>query len=151
MASGLYNKSLKEILDRTLDITTGCKVMLVKAGYTYDPDHDVVDPSVGSNEIVATGYTAGWGGAGRMAATITFEEQDANNRAVVKIANLTWTALGGTTNDTIGAAILVKEGATNDTNTKLIAYLDVTDTPTNGGDVTLSFDATNGNIQITNS
>lgn len=148
MPSGMYNRALKEILDRTLDITSGMKIMLVKPGYTYDPDHDFIS-DLGANEISATNYTGGFGGGGRKAATLTFEEQDANNRAIVKIGNLTWTALGGAVNDTIGGAVLVKE-ITNDGASKVVAFFDVNDTPTNGSDVTLSFDATNGNIRLTN-
>lgn len=152
MASGMFNRAVKEILDRTLDITTGCKIMLVTSAYTYDPDTDFVDAGGGSDildaEISVSGYTGAWGGSGRKSATITFEEQDANNRAVIKIANLTWTALG--TGATIAAAVLIKEGGSDDTTSKAIAYFDLTDTPTNGGDVTLSFDATNGNIRVAN-
>lgn len=151
MASGVYNRALKEILDRTLDITSGCKVMLVGSEYTYDPDHDFVDMGGASDptdaEIDATNYTRGFNGAGRKAATLTFVEQDANNRAVIRIADLTWTALGGATNDTVEAAILVKEG-TADNDSKLIAYFDLPTTPTNGSDLTLDFDAVDGNIRL---
>jgi hypothetical protein len=152
MASGAYSRAIKEINDRTLDITTGCKVMLVNSTYTYDPDNDFVaaggvsDPD--DAEITATNYTRGFGGAGRKAATLTFVEQDANNRAVIRIADLTWTALGGATNDTIEGAILIKEG-TSDADSKLIAYFDLPTTPTNGSDVTLDFDAVDGNIRFT--
>lgn len=152
MASGAYTRAINLINNRTLDITTGCKVMLVGSEYTYDPDHDFVDMGGASDpvdaEIDATNYTRGFGGAGRKAATVTFEEQDANNRAVVKVANITWTALGGALNDTIEGAILIKEG-TDDTDSSLIAYFDLPTTPTNGSDVALSFDATDGNIRFT--
>lgn len=152
MASGMYNRALKEITDRTLDITTGCKVMLVNSTYTYDPDNDFVAAG-GANdpddaEITATNYARGFGGAGRKAATLTFVEQDANNRAVIRIADLTWTALGGATNDTVEGAILIKEG-TSDADSKLVAYFDLPTTPTNGSDVVLDFDGTDGNIRFT--
>lgn len=57
--------------------------------------------------------------------------------------------MGGAVNQTIAAAVLIKEGATNDTTSKLIVYFDLTDTPTNGSDVTLTFDSTAGNIHFT--
>jgi hypothetical protein len=145
---GMYNRAIKEILDRTLDITTGVKAMLVDDAYTFDADQDFVS-SVAANEISATNYAGGFGGAGRKAATLTFEEQDASNRGVIKIGNLTWTALGGAVNDTVGGLILIKE-ITNDAASKLIAYLPLADTPTNGSDFGVTFDATNGNIRITN-
>lgn len=148
----VYNRAAKEIIDRTLDITSGCKVMLVTSAYVANRDHDFVDEG-GANdptdaEITATNYTRGFGGAGRKAATVGFSEQDANDRAIITIGDLTWTALGGAVNDTIAAAILIKE-ITNDAASKLIAYFDLTSTPTNGSDFTLDFDATNGNIRFT--
>lgn len=159
MASFMYNRAVKEIIDRTLDITTGCKVMLVNSTYTPNRDNDVVDTG-GANdpvdaEITATNYTRGYGGAGRKAATITFSEQDASDRAVAIIGDLTWTALGGAVNDTITGAILIKEGGANDTTSKLIAYFDLisgtypSGIPTNGSDLTLDFDGTNGNLRFT--
>jgi hypothetical protein len=127
--------------------------MLVNSVYTPNRDDDVVDAGGASDavdaEITATNYTRGWGGAGRKTVTVTIAEQDANDRAVVIIADVTWTALGGATNDTVVAAVLIKEGGANDTTSRLIAYFDITDTPTNGSDLTLDFDGTNGNIQFT--
>jgi len=152
MASFFTNRAMFKILNRTLDITTGCKVMLCTAGLTADQDTDFIGSGAGSpgaTEITATNYTRGFGGAGRKAATITFAEQDANNRGVVIIADITWTALGGATNDTVGFACLVKE-VTNDADSELIAVWDLSpDIPTNGSDVTLDFDATSGNIRFT--
>lgn len=152
MASGWYNRALKEVSDRTLDLTGTLKVLLVGTGYTYDPDHDFISSgagTVGANEISATNYTGGFGGSGRNSVTLSFSEQDANNRAVMIFSpsSLTWTALGGAANDTIAAAVVVKEG-TSDADSKLIAYLDVTDTTTNGTDIQLTFDATNGNLRL---
>lgn len=151
MASFMTNRSMRRILDRTLDITTGCKVMLCGAGLTADQDTDFIGSgagSAGATEITATNYTRAFGGAGRKAATTTFAEQDANNRAVVIVGDLTWTALGGGVNDTVGFACLVKE-VSSDADSELIAVFDLTDTPTNGSDFTLDFDATNGNVRFT--
>lgn len=155
MASGFYNQALADILTGSIDMDSNTlKIMLVDASYTYDPDHQVVDnggndatdPSF--NEIVATNYTGGFAGAGRKTATLTVSKQDANNRAVITIGDLTWTALGGATNDTVGGAILIKE-ITNDAASRVIAFFDLTDTPTNGGDFTLDFDGSNGNLRFT--
>jgi hypothetical protein len=155
MASGFYNQALADILTGSIDMDSNTlKIMLVDASYTYDPDHQVVDNGANDatdpsfNEIVATNYTGGFAGAGRKTATLTVSKQDANNRAVITIGDLTWTALGGATNDTVGGAILIKE-ITNDTSSRVIAFFDLTDTPTNGGDFTLDFDGTNGNLRFT--
>lgn len=156
MASGWYNKGLFEVSSATIDlISDTTKLMLVDTSYTYDPDHEVVDNGANNatdpsfNELVATSYTGGFAGAGRKTLTITGGENDTNNRADFAIADVTWTALGGGVNDTIGGAILIKEG-TNDTDSRLIAFFDLTDTPTNGSDVTLDFNAlgSGGNLRI---
>ena len=154
MASGAYQKGIDDVFKGTIQFgTTALKIMLVNAGYTFDPDHTVVDPGVNNstspkfNEVVATNYTGGFGGAGRKTATCSTSVQNANNRTVVIITDITWTALGGATNDTVAAAILIKE-TTDDTLSRLIAYLDFANTPTNGSDFTLDFDGTNGNLQF---
>lgn len=87
MASFLFNKSVKEVLDRTLDLSSGLKLLLVTSSYVANQDDDLVDAG-GANDVVdhelnVTNYTRGYGGAGRKATTASFEEQDTNNRAVV--------------------------------------------------------------------
>lgn len=154
MASGAYSAGILNVLNGNIDLdTTTLKVMLVGTGYTYDPDHPNVNAGAGAanlstNEISATNYAGGFAGAGRKTATITLAEQTANNRVVVKIADLTWTSLGGASNTTVAAAVLIRE-ITNDAASIPIAYLDFTDTATNGGDFTVDFDGTDGNLRFT--
>ena len=144
MASLLYNTAKKEIADGTIALLTDAiKVMLVTSAYVPDADDDVVD-AAGADalaaEIAVTGYTGGWGGAGRKAlASKAIAVDDANDRAEFDAADLTWTALGA--GATIAAFILIKEGAANDTTSRLIAYFDVSDTATNGGDYTITVNA----------
>jgi len=151
MASFVYNTAAKEIADATIDLDTNTlKVMLVTASYVADRDNDVVDAG-GANdavdhEINVTGYTRGWGGSGRKTAVVTVGVDKTNDRGEVFIADLTWTALGA--GATIAAAILIKEGVANDTTSRLIAYFDLADTATNGGDITLDFDAAEGAIRL---
>ena len=150
MASFVYNTGAKELLDEIDFNTDVLKIMLVTSGYVANRDDDVVDAG-GANdpvdhEIAVSGYTGGWGGSGRKTATLTHEVDKTNDRAEIDIADLTWTALG--TGATIAAAILIKEGGANDTTSRLIAYFDITDTPTNGGDITLDFDAVEGAIRL---
>jgi hypothetical protein len=155
MASFWYNLGLKEVTDNTLDIDTDTlKVMLVTSGYVPDQDDDVVD-AAGANdpidhEISVTGYTPGWGNSGRKTPSIVVVENDTDNRVDIGIqSDLVWTSLG--VGATIAGAILIKEGGANDTTSRLICYWDVTDTPTNGGDITLDFTvaASGGNIRLT--
>jgi hypothetical protein len=147
MASLCYNTAAKEILDNTINLSSDTiKVMLVEVGYTANKDDDVVDAG-GANdpvdhEISVTGYTAGWGGAGRKTlANKSFTVDDTDDEAVFdNTVDLTWTSLGA--GATIVAAIVIKEGGADDTTSRLIAYLELASSfPTNGGDFTLQFDA----------
>lgn len=149
MASGLYNKGLREILDGTIDPDTDVlKLVLIDNTYVFDQDHEVFDTGTNDTadpsfcELSCTNYTPGWGSASRKTPTLTIAEADATNRVNILINDLTWTALGGAANDTLGGAILVKEGGANDTTSRLLAWFDLADTPTNGSDVTLDMDAT---------
>lgn len=85
------------------------------------------------DEVVATNYV-------RKSLTETVTTDDANNRGVFDAADVTWTDLGGAANDTIAAALIYKH-VTNDSDSVPLIHLDVTDTPTNGGPVTLVFHA----------
>ena len=151
MASGAFSTGIKEWLDGTIDyLVDTIKVLLVSTAtaYTYNPDDDVVDAG-GANDVVdaesnVTNYTRGWGGSGRKTlASKTITVNDANNRVEVDAADVTWTALGGGTNQTLEAAVVIKEGGANDTTSRLLAYLDPSNVTTNGGDITLQF-ASNG-------
>jgi hypothetical protein len=145
MATFAYNKGMTDIFDGTIDLlTTTLKIMLVDASYVPDRADDAVTASgAGAAEIVATNYTGGWGGSGRKTlANKTVTEDDANDQVEFdNTVDLTWTAIGGATDDTITGAILIREGASNDTTSRLIAYYDVADVTTNGSDYQLVFDA----------
>lgn len=152
MANFLYNTAKKEIMDNTIDLDTDTlKVMLVTSSYVANADDDVVDAG-GANdavdhELTGTGYTAGWGGAGRKALTsVTAVTDKTNNRAELDAADLTWTAINA---GTAAAALIIKEGGANDTTSRLIAHID-SGFPfvTNGGDMTLTWDA-EGIIHLT--
>lgn len=156
MASGWTNKGLADILDGTIDLDTDTiKIMLVDDDFVFDKDLELIDNGADDSsdpsfhELSATNYTGGYGGAGRKTATITSQANDTDNRADAAIADLTWTALGGASNDTIGGALVVKE-ISADTSSRVIAFFDLTDTPTNGSDITLDFNslAAGGNLRI---
>lgn len=145
MASFVYNKAAQELADGTIDLLTDTiKVMLVTSTYSPSRTDLVVDAGGSSDaldaEISVSGYTGGWGGSGRKSlASKSVAVDQSNNRAEFSAANLTWSTLG--TGATIAALILIKEGVSNDTTSRLIAYLDITNTPTNGGDIAFTFDA----------
>lgn len=144
MADVVYQALKRGLADGTINLTSDTlKVLLVTSSYVANPDHDFLDEG-GANDIIdheinVTGYTRGFGGSGRKTlASKTFATDDANDRARFDAADIVWTSLG--TGATIDAAILVKE-ITNDTASLPLIYFDLTATPTNGGDYTLSWDA----------
>lgn len=148
MASYGYTAGVKEILDRTIDFIgdSTIKVMLLSnaTAYTYNPDHTYVDMS-GANDPVdaetnVSGYARGWGGAGRkVLGSKTFTVDDTNNWVKIDAADPSaWTLASG---QTVVAAIIFKEGAANDTTSRLLFYVDFSDTATNGGTFTLAFNA----------
>lgn len=144
MASGAYSRGVLKTLDGTIDLDTAVlKLELLKSSYAYDPDHASLSSLTEITGV--SGYTGGFGGSGRKTATITLTEQTANNRVVVIIGDKTWTALG--TGDTIGGCALVFETGGSDANSVPLFFFDFTDIPTNGSDVTIDFDGTNGNVQ----
>lgn len=139
-----YNRAGKEILDRTIDLAANTlKVMLVTNAYAADPDHLTVD-AAGADalaaEIGVTGYTGGWGGSGRQTlANKTITQDDTNDRTVFTADPVTWTSLAA--GATVTGAILIKEGASNDTTSRLIAYYPLTPYPTAGNGYRLTWDA----------
>jgi hypothetical protein len=149
MANGVYNKFKTRLADGTIDwdTTTNIKVMLVGAGYTFDADHAFVGDIV-AQESSGTGYTGGYGGAGRKAiATRTVVQVDASDRAELRTADgtCTWTAINV---GVVKAAVIFHE-ITSDALSELIAYIDTTGFPvtTNGGDFTINWNAA-GVIQL---
>jgi len=130
------------------------KCMLVSTATPYTPnaDNDFVDEA-GANdpidaETVVTNYVAGFGNAGRKTLASKVANTDkTNDRAEFDCADITWTALGNGVNQTVAAAIFIKE-ITADTASPLICLFDFTDFTTNGADFTLQFDA-EGAIHLT--
>lgn len=142
MASKWYNKGLSSVLGGSVNlISDTIKVMLVTPGYTFVATHNFVSDVV-ANEVSGSGYTGGFGGAGRKAlSSRVVTQDDTNNRGWFDAADLLWSAV--TIN--IGGAIVFKE-LTNDTLSPIIAFLDPSDLNVTGTDVSCVFNATTGII-----
>lgn len=145
MASLVYNRAKKEILDGTIDLLTDTlKIMLVTSSYVADPDNDFVEEGVddaNEHELSGTGYVAGFAGSGRKTLSgKAVTEDDANDRAEFDDSgDITWSGINA---GTAAAAILYKH-LTADTASVLIAYIDSGGFPivTNGGDLTIQWNA----------
>ncbi len=88
------------------------------------------------DDTVMTGLTAI--GTDQTLGSKTRTEDTVNDRIVYDAADPTWTAVAS--GSTIGWCIVFKFG-TVDGDSVPIAVLDLTDTPTNGGDITVQFNA----------
>lgn len=140
MASLVYNIGSFKLQDRTIDFAADdIEVILVKS--TYTPNKDDTNSVYAAAEISGvSGYTGGWGGAGRkLLGGKTITNDTTNDRTVYDATDPSAWTLG--TGDTVGGAIIGKKGSANDSTALPIFFLDFTDVPTNGSTFTLSFHA----------
>jgi hypothetical protein len=138
VASLTYNGGSYGIQHRDVDyLADTIEIILVKS--TYTPNKDDTNSVYAAAEISGvSGYTGGFGGAGRkVLASKTITNDTTNDRTAYGAADPSaWTLGAG---DTIGGAIIGKKGSASDATATPLFFLDVTDTATNGGTVTISF------------
>ena len=161
MASGAYSHLATLLSDAGINLSTATiKIALVgthNGGYVFNKANTHVDNgtsdanSILYNELNATNYVGGYGGAGRKALTIAFTEDLSGGHSKGICTNITWTSLGSATNDTVnGAVALLEQGSTDAGPSGSIPlwYWQLPATPTNGSDFTLNMDPTNGNFVL---
>jgi hypothetical protein len=131
MAHVAYAKGKEQMLKGNViwdDATSGyIRAMLVKSSYTPNANTHQYISDISASELVATSY-ARQSVTGR---TLTI------NGTVVEIdsSNISFGAIGGATNDTIGGLVFYKYNA-SDSSALLLFYIDTSpDTLTNGGTV----------------
>lgn len=134
MANVVANIAKSGLLDGTIDLNShDIRLLLVKTGSTAEAD--IVDANTISaigtlNEVTVSGY------ARAALANETVTTDDTNDRAQFTADTVAFGALA--TGETIIGAIVYKH-VTNDTDSIPILFLDLTDTPTNGGTFSVSF------------
>jgi hypothetical protein len=136
MANLVYNKGLEEIAKALTDLDgSTLKVMLVDATYAANKDHLFVDDGTAndpqSHEISVAGY------ARQTLANKVVTRDDTNDMAYLDGDDVVFSALA--TGQTIGGAVLLRDAGGADTANPLIAFYDLTDTPTNGGSATVQW------------
>lgn len=112
-----------------------------------DPDIEFVGDVLGVGdgvEVTSTGYTGGFGGAGRISlSSKALAVDQANDRAEFDCANVTWSAISQAGSETWVAIVVAKE-LTDDASSPLILKIDTATglplTP-NGSDITLTINA----------
>jgi hypothetical protein len=146
----VYTAGKLGILSDTINLATDViQICLVGSGYTNAAADTFVDIAATTNdaagqEISTSGYTPGFSGSGRKTLT-SLSFVTSGTQAEFHCSNVTWTGLA--TGATIQGAIVYKRG-TSDTDSKLIAAYALPATPTNGGDISISF-ASSGLILLT--
>lgn len=143
MANGVYNRG-KFLIGTGLNLNTAAlHLVLVANSYTFNADHNTLVDLEGAE--ITTGTVSGYS---RQTLTSTdVVEDDTNDFAYLSAANVTFSTLG--TGNTIGGAVLVANtgGGTTNANSELLAFYDIVDTPTNGGDITIQWANTyNGGV-----
>jgi hypothetical protein len=129
MANGVYNRGKYLFASGGITTSTDLRTLLVTSSYTFADTHNFVS-DVAASEVSVSGY-------GRYDhASVTVTEDDTNDFAYLDLDDATFTAL--VAGQTIGGAIVYKYNAA-DAAAEVIAFYDVTDTPTNGGDVTIQW------------
>lgn len=109
------------------------KIGLLKSSAAPDRTANFVsDVVAGSAEISVSGYSR------QTLGSKTVTESDASSRVEYDAADAAFTGLAS--GQTIGWAFVYKE-VTNDADSPVICILDLTDTPTNGGDITIQFNS----------
>lgn len=152
MPSTAYTNGIENILNGTIDLdTSAVKSMLLKNTYPEDPDQAFVDDGsandLASHEADATGYTGGFAGADRLTTAVTLTEQTANNRVVSIFADKTWTAIGGASNNTLEGVAIIREITNDAASIPIVFLLFSAALTTNGSDITVDFDGTDGNLR----
>lgn len=131
MANLTYNEGIESIIDRNIDfIADTIKAILLSSTYTANKDDsfidaggasDMVDARIGTDQTLGTKVTG---------------KDTTSDFAYLDAADSTWTAVaGGST--VVGVGVYKDTGTP--TTSKVICYLDVTDTATNGGDITVQY------------
>ena len=146
MASFVYTRAKLQIFRGEIVMhSQDIRALLIKTSgnTTTDTEEDVtlMNGFATLGELVATNYVR------KALASEVINEDTANNRAEFDATDVVWSSLGGATNDTIGA-LLVYKHVTNDADSIPIAYIELTDTTTNGGDITVSWNV-EGILQLT--
>lgn len=143
MASIVYNRGAKILVDGTVDWdgSPDVRAALVTSTYTPDKDHNTVSQL--TNELSGGNYVR------KVTASRVITENDASDRVELDLADITWTALQAAAG-TPKYLILYLHDAGGDAASQLIAALDLGASPPtpNGGDYTVSF-ASNGAINLT--
>ena len=131
MADFVFTRGIAELFKADTDLDTAdLRVLLLTSTYTQNKDNNFVADL--GNELTVGGY------ARQTLTGETVTEDDANDQVYLDANDPLFAALA--TGETIGWMVLFRQTGADATAPVLCAY-DVTNTPTNGSDVTVQFAA----------
>lgn len=139
MSSRTYNAGSTALQNGTVAfLTDTIELLLLKSTYTMSPN-DVNGTPAASEITGVSGYTGGFGGAGRaVLGTKSITNDTTNNRTAYGAANPAAWTLG--TGDTIGGACVQKKGSASDATAIPLFWLQLPSAvPTNGSQFSISF------------
>ena len=146
MASIVVNAGMHKLISGVTGeidwVNDTLKAMLLDDTYTPDKDHDFAD-DINGDEISPTGYTGGFGGAGRksLANKSIAVQSSPTNRLKFDADDITWSSIGGASNATVKYLSIIKE-ITNDAASPIVCIIEATtQQTTNGSDLTWQFSA----------
>jgi len=131
MANGIYNQGLEEFAKALTDLSTDdIRVLLVQSTYTFDPTHSFIDNGDAndpqSHEVSVSGYA-------RVALTTeTVTRNDTDDYVSFTADDITFATLAA--GQTVGGMVVFRHTGT-DTTAPLLAFFDLANTPTDGGDL----------------
>ena len=148
MADLIFDKWKNQILaGNDVWTTSAVKALLVDNTAAYVPAQsqnflsDAKAASPALTELSTTGYTA----RGMALASKALTRDDSNSRIKIQAANVVWAALGPTSGGPTIRAVLLYIDTGTDSTSELIAYIDSGGLlATNGGQVTVNWNATIG-------
>lgn len=157
MANFLYNTAKMRICAGSTGeidlIADTIKMLALEDDTGESTDHEFFGDLTGDSavEVTSTGYTGGYGGAGRKTlASKAWAVNQATDLAWFDCADITWTAISRAAAESWVGLVLLKE-VTDDDHSPVIAHIDTaTGLPLipNGSNITVTID-TAGIIQIT--
>lgn len=154
MANFVYNFGKFLLANGDLNVLSDNVALLLVAN-SYEASNTVAFLADANNvheivsHVIDTGTVSGYAHVALATKTVSETDDDGttNGFAFFTAANVTFSTLG--TGNTVGGAVLFRSGANNNVS-PLIAFYDVVDTPTNGGDITIQWasDANGGVLKL---
>lgn len=146
MASYCFDNGIKALAGSKSWTGDTIEVLAVGASFAGTKATAALYTDCTLDELSGTGYTGGYGGAGRKVLSSLAINVAGSNLIQLDAADITWTAINA---GTIAGLLVGVKGAADDTTAVPLAFIDLTNTATNGGDITIQWSAS-GIIEFNN-